>query len=64
MHISWVMSFNEGKYSVHESLKGWWRVCESEKHNFGFEDTIRGFENHFPLIFLVYLDVVISPGDV
>ena len=49
---------------VHESLEGGGSIAESKEHDGGFKESHGGDESSFPLIFLLDMNVVISPTNV
>ena len=49
---------------VHESLEGGGSVAESKEHDSGFKESHGGDESSLPLIFLLNVNVIISPTDV
>ena len=49
---------------VHESLEGGGSVAKSEEHDGGFKESHGGDESSLPLIFLLNVNVIISPTDV
>jgi len=53
-----------GEDMVHERLKGRWGVALAEEHNRRFIDPVRSGESGFPLVGLLYPNVVISPPDI
>ena len=49
---------------VHEGLEGGGSIAESKEHDSGFKESHGGNEGSFPLIFLLNVNVVISPTNV
>ena len=49
---------------VHEGLKSAWGIAESKKHDGWFKKSEGGDEHSFSLIFLMNLDVVVTPANV
>ena len=52
------------KDMIHERLKGRRGITETKEHYGGFEETKRGDECCFPLVFLLDTNVVIAPSDI
>ena len=49
---------------VHEGLKSAGGIAESEEHDSWFKKSKRSDECSFPLIFLMNMDVVVTPANV
>ena len=49
---------------IHESLEGGGSVAKSKEHDGGFEESHWSDKGSFPLIFLLDMNVVISPTNV
>ena len=49
---------------VYECLKHGRSIEKSEEHDSGFEESHEGDESGFPLVFLLDVDVIISPSNV
>ena len=49
---------------IHEGLKSAGGIAESEEHDGWFKKSKRGDEHSLPLIFLMNMDVVVTPVNV
>ena len=61
---TWIFSLDGYEYLIYKSLKCGWQVCKSQKHYLKFKDTTGGLEDCFPLVFIPYLDIMVSPADI
>ena len=66
IHVDFKPAFGNhvGKNMVYEGLKGTGGIAESEEHDSWFKESERGDEHSFPLIFLMNMDVVVTPVNV
>ena len=66
IHIDDEPSFSKFffKDGIHHHLKHGWGVSHSEEHNGRFEQSFIGDECSFPLISVLYSDIIVSPTDI
>ena len=66
VHIDLEPLFSDhvSKDMIHERLKGRRGITETKEHYGGFEETERGDECCFPLVFLLDANVVIAPSNI
>ena len=58
------LSYHVSEDVVHEGLKGRWYITEFKEHYSWFVESEGGDEGSFPLVFLMNMDVVVTPSNV